>query len=121
MTVNEKVAMIRKATELSMDKFGARIGVSKNAINSIEKGVNNPSTQTLKLICKEFNVNEDFMFGDEEEKIFNPTIEYDMLINSIGKGWNDVERDIVKMYIDNQEVREAFATIIKKALESIKK
>lgn len=54
--INARIAEIRRVCELSMEKFGNRVGITKNAINAIEKGRSNPSEQTIKLICKEFNV-----------------------------------------------------------------
>ena len=35
--------------------------LQKVLVNNIEKGVNNPSERTIKLICKEFNVNQDWL------------------------------------------------------------
>lgn len=54
--INKRVEEVRKAYNLSMEKFGSRIGITRSSVNSIEKGVNNPSEQTIKLICKEFNI-----------------------------------------------------------------
>ena len=54
--INKRIAEVRATLGLSMEKFGSRIGITRNSINAIEKGVNNPSSQTIKLICKEFNV-----------------------------------------------------------------
>ncbi len=57
MSVNERIAYLRKELNLSMAKFGDRIGITRGSVNSIEKGVNNPSEQTLMLICQAFGVN----------------------------------------------------------------
>lgn len=54
--VNDRIAFLRKTLDLSMEKFGDKIGITRSSVNSIEKGVNNPSEQTIKLICREFNV-----------------------------------------------------------------
>lgn len=59
--INTRIAVLRKELDLSMEKFGNIIGVTKSSINNIEKGVNNPSERTIKLICKEFNVNQDWL------------------------------------------------------------
>lgn len=39
-----------------MEKFGARIGITRSSVCKLESGENNPSEQTIKLICKEFKV-----------------------------------------------------------------
>lgn len=54
--VNIRIHDVRLFYEMSMEKFGARIGITRSSVNSLEKGKNNPSDQTIKLICKEFNV-----------------------------------------------------------------
>lgn len=59
--ISDRISSLRKELDLSMEKFGNRIGISKSAISGFEKGISNPSKQTLQLICKEFNVNQDWL------------------------------------------------------------
>jgi transcriptional regulator with XRE-family HTH domain len=54
--INIRITELRKVLNLSMEKFGNKIGVTKSSINAIEKGRNNPSEQTIMLICKAYNV-----------------------------------------------------------------
>lgn len=56
MTQGERVKEIRKALGLSQEAFGERIGISDPAVSKIEKGINIPSEQTIRSICREFNV-----------------------------------------------------------------
>ena len=56
--INARIAQLRKELDISMEKFGHQIGITRSSVNSLEKGVNNPSEQTIRLICKEFNVSE---------------------------------------------------------------
>ena len=55
--MNERLAAIRKALDLSMEKFGAKIGVSRSAISKMESGSSGLSEQTILSICREFRVN----------------------------------------------------------------
>lgn len=57
MTVNDRIVQLRKELDLSMAKFGDRIGITRGAVNTIEKGINNPSEQTIMLICQIYGVN----------------------------------------------------------------
>ena len=67
MTVNERVKEIRKSKDLTMDKFGERIGVTKAAISKIEKGERGVTDQMIKLMVKEFGVSENWLrTGDGE-------------------------------------------------------
>ncbi len=54
--IGVRINTIRKTLELTMEEFGKKIGITRSSVNSLEKGVNNPSEQTIKSICREFSV-----------------------------------------------------------------
>lgn len=56
--MNERIKEVRKLLSLSQDDFGNKIGISKASVSRLESGINNPSEQTIKLICKEYGINE---------------------------------------------------------------
>ncbi len=55
--MNERIKELRKFFGLTLEKFGARLGVGKTAISKIEKGENNVTDQMFLAICREYNVN----------------------------------------------------------------
>lgn len=59
--MNERIKRIRKEAKLSQEEFGNKLGITKASISRIESGINNPSDQTIMLICREFNVNEEWI------------------------------------------------------------
>lgn len=59
--MNERVKELRKALNLTMEKFGDRLGVKKNSISQIESGNRNLTDQMFLAICREFSVNEDWL------------------------------------------------------------
>lgn len=59
--MNERIKKIRKDLNLTQDEFAAKINLSRNFIAQIEIGTKVPSDRTIKQICKEFNVNEDWL------------------------------------------------------------
>lgn len=61
MTQGERVKAIRKALGLTLEKFGQPLGVKKNAISQIENGRNGLTDQMAKAICREFNVNIEWL------------------------------------------------------------
>lgn len=68
MTQGERLKKLRKEElNLTLDKFGEKIGVGKTAISRIENGVNNLTDQLSKAICREFNVNETWLRTGEGE------------------------------------------------------
>ena len=56
MTQGERVKEVRKSLNLTLDKFGEKLGVGKTAISNIEKGKRDLTEQMTKSICREFNV-----------------------------------------------------------------
>lgn len=60
--MNERINEIRKAVGLTQGDFGAKIGgLSKNYVWMLEKGERTPSERTILDICREFNVNEEWL------------------------------------------------------------
>ena len=61
-----RIQMLRTNLGLSQAEFGAKLGISGPAVSKIESGVNNPSESTIKLICANFNVREQWLVNGEE-------------------------------------------------------
>ncbi len=76
MTVNERIKELRISQGLTMEQFGERIGIKRSSISLIESGKNNPSDQTIMLICREFGYNEEWLRDGIEPK--KPTSDEDM-------------------------------------------
>jgi transcriptional regulator with XRE-family HTH domain len=61
VTQGERVKQIRIALNLTTEKFGERLGVQRSAISKIEHDRCSLTDQMTLLICKEFNVNEEWL------------------------------------------------------------
>lgn len=61
MTQGERVKEIRTALSLTLEKFGENLGVGKTAISKIEKNERSLTDQMAKSICREYNVNENWL------------------------------------------------------------
>lgn len=59
--INDRIKEVRKIKGLTMEQFGARIGLGKSAVNKIEKGINGTTDQTIQSICREFGVSETWL------------------------------------------------------------
>ena len=73
--MNERVRELRKYLGLTLEKFGEPLGVTKTAISRLENGVNGITDQMVKSICREYNVNEEW------------------LINGTGDMFTEIDRD----------------------------
>ena len=58
--MNKRIKMLRKSLGLTQQNFANRIGMKQNSIALIESG-RNTSDQTILSICREFNVNEEWL------------------------------------------------------------
>lgn len=59
--MNERLRKLRKALDLTQQKFADRIGVKQNTVAQYEMGRNIPIDSVINLICREFNVNEEWL------------------------------------------------------------
>ena len=82
--MNERIKELRKTLGLTLEKFGERVGVKKSALSLVENGKNNVSEQLFFSICREFNVNDDWLRTGEGE-MFNQSDEDEELAAIVGR------------------------------------
>lgn len=83
MTQGERVKIVRKENNLTLEAFGKRLGVTKVAISNIENNNRKLTDQMLISICREFNVNEDWL-RNENGEAFVKTTPYEKAYNRFG-------------------------------------
>lgn len=66
MGKNEAMKQARKTAGLSQESLAARVGVSRQTINAIEKGDYNPTIKLCINICLALGVTLNDLFWDEE-------------------------------------------------------
>lgn len=64
--MNERIKAVRLALGISQKEFGKRLGVTRGAITNIELNKVEPKPLFVDLICREFNVNEDWLKNGAE-------------------------------------------------------
>lgn len=111
--MNERIKQVRKTLGLSGEKFGSKLGLTRMSVSNLEAGRYNLTEQTIKSICREFNVSEEWLRnGTGEMFISADNISIDDLITS--NKADDIELEILKAYFSlDKEVR-------KKAIEHFK-
>ena len=69
--INTRIKYVRKEiAKMTLEQFGAKIGISASACSYIEKGINNPSEQTIRSICREFGIREEWLrTGEGNERV----------------------------------------------------
>lgn len=99
MYENERVKEVRKALRLTQEKFGERIGVKKNTISQIESGINGVTDQLRLAVCREFNVNEDWLRTGEGSMFVEPDEDEEIsrFMGDILSGQPDFRRRLISV------------------------
>lgn len=79
--MKERLKQLRKTLDLTQQEFADRIGTKRNTIAKYETNTNMPSAAVISLICREFDVNEEWLRTGEGE-MFNNLISSDLPLNS---------------------------------------
>lgn len=118
MEQGERIKQIRKSLDLTLEKFGEKLGVGKGAISALENGKRNLTDQMAKAICREYNVNYDYLIYEEGE-IFSdlPQTILDELCAQYSL--NDFDKAIIELYVNTplelrQEVKKKMKEFIQK-------
>lgn len=67
--MNERIKNLRKSLNMTQEEFSKRIGLSRNFIAQVEIGTKTPSERTISDICREFEVNEEWLRTGNGEMI----------------------------------------------------
>ena len=67
MNIGERIRKLRKTLDLTQQKFGERIGIKGNTVAQYELGRNEPVDAVFSLICREFDVQEEWLRTGEGE------------------------------------------------------
>lgn len=59
--MNERLKKLRKTLDLTQQKFADTLGVKRNTVGQWECGINAITDQVITSICREFNVNEEWL------------------------------------------------------------
>lgn len=119
-----RISMIRKNAGMTQDKLAEVLGLTKNFISLIETGKRDPSDRTIKDICREFNVNEEWlrtgkgeMFVDvsREEEIAKFT--KNLLLEETDSFKNRLISALARLSVEEWEVLEKIARTMADANE----
>lgn len=82
--MKDRIKAIRKHYDLTQAEFGDRIGVKGNTITNYENDLRNPSDAIIVSICREFNVNEEWLRNGKGEML-NPITKNDEISKLFGE------------------------------------
>ena len=106
MDIHERLKYLREQLNLTTRAFGASINMSGGAITNMEKGTRNITERTIRDICREYNVNHDWLINGTEPIFEDITNELDIDddVKQLAKQYSllsDADRKLVKMMINS--------------------
>ena len=116
MTENERIREIRKSLNMTLEKFGEKVGVTRASMSNVENGNRSVTEQMRKSICREFNVDYIWLTTGEGEMFIDSD---DMLYEKFDRimaGENDLHKKLLKWcitYFDDDDLH-----ILEKMIDS---
>ena len=104
--IKDRIKLVRKKAGLTQEQFAKKIGTVQNTITGYETGRRNPSGSAITLICKEFNISENWLrYGQGD--MYNYSDENDEIQAALKDITNDpIARQIVINYWHMKEAEE---------------
>lgn len=122
MTENERVKQLRKFLDLTLEKFGDRLGVTKVAISNIENGKRAVTEQMSKAICREFNVNEDWLRNGVGDMFKQRDGSFSEMLSELDDSDDDFIKSFVAVYMElDEDSKEVLRKTARKMAEKRKK
>ena len=118
--MNERIKQVRKELGLTLEDFGSRIGFTRSSMSNIETGYRNVTDRLVLAICREFNVNEEWlrsgtgaMFVEDSDSIIDKILSempLDDLSQTILRAY--IEMDARKREVFNSSIKELAAALM---------
>lgn len=106
MRINDRVREIRNTLDLTQKEFGQRLAIAQSYLTNIETGKREVTEKIQKLICLQFNVNEEWLRTGEGEMFMDND---DTLVAQLAKkyGLDDFSRRFIETYVGLPEAQRA--------------
>lgn len=96
--MKDRLKELRKALNLTQQKFADKLGVKQNTIAQYEMGRNDPSDAVIISICREFGVSESWLRNGEGEMFIPMSLDVE-IASFIGRIQADIEPTFQKRFI----------------------
>lgn len=121
MTQGERIREVRKALNLTLEKFGGKLGVTKQTVSRIENGINNLTEQMTKAICREFHVDYIWLTTGEGDMFLDADDDFKEQIDQIMSSETDARKNLFKFMLTlSEDDVEAMQRLMRKAFEFYK-
>lgn len=101
--MKNRILKIRKDSKLNQEDFGLRLNLTKNYISLIETGNRIPSDRTISDICREFNVNEDWLKNGTGDMYKEKDGSFSELLVELEDSDDDFIKSLITVYMGLDE------------------
>ena len=96
--MNKRIKQIRLELGLTQQEFADRIKVKRNTVATYEMGRSTPSDSVIALICKEFNVNEEWLRYGKGKPYRDKDMDFEAICSEINVKDEKAKVAIMKYY-----------------------
>lgn len=98
-TINSRIKQIRAEAKLNQKEFADILGITQSGVSYMEQSGRNVSDLTVKSICRQFSVNEEWLRGGTGKMYSAPNV---FSLDKFAKdhGMSDRELGILKAYFE---------------------
>lgn len=106
--MDNRIKKLRKALDLTQQSFADRLGIKQNTIAKYETGRGMPTRAVVSLICREFNVSEEWLRTGSGE-MFTPAPSGSLESLARDYGLSDSVYLLIRRFLElKPETQEAF-------------
>ncbi len=107
--MNTRIKQARKALGLTQEEFAKRLGTVQNTITGYETGRREPSNVVISSICREFDINENWLrTGEGEMRNHLEYDEYTAIVSKIDISDPRAKQAIIDYWNLNPKEKEKF-------------
>lgn len=123
--MKDRIKKIRKNADLTQEKFAERLGIKRNTVATYETGKSEPMDNIIISICREFNVNREWLLTGKGDMYNMPEDEVAAVVSDLLEEDNpfyDLIVGIMRTYqkLDSKS-QDALKNLSKELLNNIEK
>lgn len=123
--MNSRIVEVRKTAKLTQEQFAKKVKISTNYVTLIETGRKNPGDRLISDICREFNINEEWLRTGTGEMYDLPEDETAAIVSDLLEEDNpfyDIIKGIMKTYQGlDEKSQKILLDFSEELLENLKK
>lgn len=100
MSIGERIKSIRMGQKIKQGDAAVKIGIKQGSLSDIERGkVNIVTDRVIKDVCREFNVNEEWLRTGIGEVYNSFNIDFEEFLLTNASQLDELDRKIIQEYI----------------------